>query len=246
MYLSGFLGIILFFLIIFFISIQKPPTCFDNKQNQDETGIDCGGVCAKLCTAEQTPLTVLWARTSKTQDGLYNAVAYVQNSNLNGFATNVYYHFYLYDKDGVRIYERRNKEPINIAPRSVVAIFEPGLFTGKAVSTRIVFDFDGDFVWYKSEEAGKFLSVADKQIYNASTSPKLLATIKNDSLLPYNNVEAVAIIYDGDGTARQFSRTILDQIPPQKTVTAPFTWPEPFDFLPARTEIVLKPEYQLK
>ena len=246
MYLFVFLVIVVAISVAFFLSIQKPPTCFDGIQNQDESGVDCGGVCYKLCTAEQAPLTVIWARTSKIQDGLYNAVAYVQNSNLNGFANNVFYHFSLYDKDGVLIYERRNTAPINIPPRSVVAIFEPGLFTDKAVSARVIFDFDGNFDWYKSKELNDPLSVVDKQVFDASSSPKFIATIKNSSLNPINNVKAVAIIYDEYGTAQQFSQTILDEVPAQGSVTAPFTWPEPFTFLPARTEVVLMPDYQLK
>jgi len=243
MYLLGFLGIIFIVVVFFLFSIQKPPTCFDGKQNQDESGVDCGGICSKVCTSEQTPLTIVWARTSKIQDGLYNAVAYIQNSNLSAFATNVYYHFYLYDEEGVRIYERVNSSPISIPPRSAVAIFEPGMFTGKAVAARTIFDFDGNFVWYKSEEITNPLSVTDKQILNASTTPKILATINNSSLEPVYSVEAVAIVYDEVGTARQFSRTILDEVPPQGSSLAPFTWPEPFDFFAARTEIVLKPSY---
>ncbi len=35
--------------IIYYAFIKAPETCFDNKQNQDETGIDCGGVCAAVC-----------------------------------------------------------------------------------------------------------------------------------------------------------------------------------------------------
>ena len=35
--------------------IKPGPTCNDNKQNQDETGIDCGGVCPPCQTEEEWP-----------------------------------------------------------------------------------------------------------------------------------------------------------------------------------------------
>ena len=44
-YLAIFIGIV-------FLIYQKnrpKPSCFDNVKNQNETGVDCGGVCAKAC-----------------------------------------------------------------------------------------------------------------------------------------------------------------------------------------------------
>ncbi|HLC72821.1 MAG TPA: hypothetical protein VJH37_04530 [Candidatus Nanoarchaeia archaeon] len=34
-------------------SCEQCPTCFDGIKNQEETGIDCGGTCPKLCSPEQ-------------------------------------------------------------------------------------------------------------------------------------------------------------------------------------------------
>lgn len=42
-----FLGTILF--VVYYLFIRVPPTCTDGKQNQDEMGIDCGGICSNQC-----------------------------------------------------------------------------------------------------------------------------------------------------------------------------------------------------
>lgn len=45
-----YFAIFLFLIISLYFAVIKPaPTCFDGTQNQNETGVDCGGVCAQIC-----------------------------------------------------------------------------------------------------------------------------------------------------------------------------------------------------
>lgn len=242
MYLSVLFLIVFAILAYFFISIQKPPTCFDNKQNQNETGVDCGGSCQLLCINEQTPLSIIWTRTAKIQDGLYNLVAYVQNSNSNALAERVPYRFFLYDKDNVIIYQRENTDGVSILPKSKAAIFESGLNTGKALPVRAIFEFGKDFKWVKSIETPRSVVVSDKVLTGATSTPKLIVTLKNNTLETVSGLEVVAIIYDSEGTARQFSKTFVDEVPASGESLAPFTWLEPFSFVPEQIEVVLKKE----
>lgn len=81
----GIFSIVALVLVIgvpLFFVLYKTPTCFDGKQNQNEKGIDCGGVCTRLCSSDIANPIVLWQRSFVVTDGVYNAVAYVQNPNV--------------------------------------------------------------------------------------------------------------------------------------------------------------------
>lgn len=56
-YLAIFLWIAFWF---YFLLVRPAPSCFDKKQNQNEEGIDCGGVCAQFCLPENLgPVSVV-------------------------------------------------------------------------------------------------------------------------------------------------------------------------------------------
>src|SRR3989338_9568602 len=65
----------------FWLNITAP-SCNDKKQNQDEKGVNCGGVCAKECLGEIKDLAVLWSKPLKVSGNDYDAVALVENRNL--------------------------------------------------------------------------------------------------------------------------------------------------------------------
>lgn len=55
-----YLGLLLLIIIPFYNTFLKPaPSCKDGVQNQNEEGIDCGGVCATICLpADLQPITL--------------------------------------------------------------------------------------------------------------------------------------------------------------------------------------------
>ena len=82
--------IILFVLVVLvgvplFFLFYRVPTCNDLKKDGNETGVDCGGSCQLLCTAESLPLILRGdPRVLKVADGVFEVVALVQNPNANG------------------------------------------------------------------------------------------------------------------------------------------------------------------
>src|SRR3989344_3830217 len=76
-----------FFLIFGFLVgypyLNKPPTCNDGKQNGDESGVDCGGLCLRACIGEVDIISILWSRAFQVVPGRYNAVAYIENHTRN-------------------------------------------------------------------------------------------------------------------------------------------------------------------
>ncbi len=238
-YISGIvIFIIIFFVIPLLWHLYKPPTCSDGKKNQDELGIDCGGVCILLCEAQYVPLTVKWQRFSKVSDGVYNVLAYIENPNLNAEANNLNYTFKLYDKDGVLLRERfgRTFVPAN----RIMAVFEPELLTGNQIPQRVEFYFTSQAIWVKQANVDTGLSVSQSVMSREETAPRLSFMLTNKTINQIKKIEAIAIVYNTAGNTIAFSRTIVDAINGKESKEVNFNWPKPFIDTQARTEIVLK------
>src|SRR3989338_2125266 len=92
-----FILIVLIGLPIFFL-FYRAPTCFDGKQNGDEIGVDCGGSCRLLCTAQSLPLILKGdPRVLEVAENTFEIVALIENPNANGEIYRARYIFKLYD-----------------------------------------------------------------------------------------------------------------------------------------------------
>jgi hypothetical protein len=119
--------LLIFFVIVFlvlaiaaFLVFYEEPTCFDKKQNGNETGIDCGGNCDLLCNTATVDPIIHWVRYFKIAEGLYSVIAYVENQNTNAAVKNVPYSFKLYDNLGVKLAEKNGL--VNLNPRQIKII----------------------------------------------------------------------------------------------------------------------------
>lgn len=238
-YISGVLLVFLLVVVLpLAIHFYKAPTCFDGKQNGTELGVDCGGPCSLLCRAQYAPLNVIWSRFSKVDDGVYNALAYIENPNLNAMAGNLNYVFKLYDKQGILLKERRGQT--FVPANKVMAVFEPELQTGNQVPQRVDFSFSSEAVWVKQESAENNLSVTQSTISRDDSAPRLSAVLTSRNINPIKQIEAIAIVYNEAGNTIAFSRTIVDDLQGKESRTINFNWPKPFSESYARTEVVLK------
>ena len=235
-YLIVIFGIVFLLLIMpLFFAFYNRPTCFDGKKNGDEKGVDCGGTCQLLCVSEAVDPHILWSRAFKTTPNIYSAVAYFENRNINSEAMAPYI-FRIYNKNNVLIAER---EGITFIPKNkIIAIFEPNIEIKEQVPYRATFDFKEQLAWRKNPKQDPNITVVNKSLTNADTKPRIDATIKNESLLPISNIEAVAIVYDNRENAIAASRTFIDRLEKDESAMVTFTWPSPFPAEGAIIEII--------
>jgi hypothetical protein len=204
------------------------PSCVDGKQNGNETGIDCGGSCARACTAEVNPISVLWSRSFRVLPGRYNAVAYLENKNDNLAVYKIKYRFRFADKDNLYIGKREGETFIPTSGK--FAIFESAIDMGNSIPVYTTFEFTEAPVWVKvSPQKVNQLKVfvSDVRLDNETTNPKLSAMVKNNSLFNIPNMNVVTILYDAQGTALSASQTYLDSLKGGESLPVNFTWPEP-------------------
>lgn len=234
-----FSAVIIFFAIILFPTLYRPPSCFDNKQNQGEGGVDCGGPCQLLCKSQTAKPLVLWQRFFKVSDGVYSAVAYVQNSNLNSAAYNVPYVFRLYDAQNSLILER--KGATSIAPTAVTPIFEGALVTGTRIPAKVSFSFTADPDWFVWTTRAPKINVSERTDPTPDEkAPSLTARLTNTTFKPIPRFDVVTVLFNANGTAFAASKTVVDGLPEEGTVPIAFSWREPFADTVVKIDIIPK------
>jgi hypothetical protein len=215
--------------LIVYPYFNKPPTCFDGKQNGMETGVDCGGSCTKACLSQVDQISVLWSRAFQVVPGRYNAVAYLENHNADTAIEKISYRFRFADKDNVYIGKRDGES--YIPPKGNFAIFEPAIDVGNSIPVYTTFEFTGTPNWISvpKEEVDQLkIFVSNIILQNENTEPKLSAVVKNNSLFRIPEVSFVVILYDALGNAVSASHTYLDVLEGEETANINFTWREPF------------------
>lgn len=219
--------------------IKHDPTCFDKKQNQDERGIDCGGVCSLMCSADIKPLLPLWTRPIKITGDVYSVVSYIENQNMGNGVERVPYEIRMYDSSNILV-----TEPIIgttfIGPNDRTAIYETGIKVGNRTPKTAFITFGQPIIFTKVADQynDQNLIIENDVLTDIDTMPKLSADVRNTTFATFYNIPVVVIIYDTNGNAIATSQTVIDQIDSEETISVYFTWPDPFDGVPARREII--------
>jgi len=240
-YLSIVFGV--FFLIIFWIlypMIFKKPTCFDGKQNGTETGIDCGGSCARICDVETADPITVWSRAFPVTGNIYNLVAYVSNQNKNGAIREAKYEFKVYDTNNKLI--GRKEGSTFIPPNQQFAVFEPRFIAGENQIKSVSFEFIPPYLWQKKEPILNTFPIKIDNIVldNDFNEPTLTARVKNESIYDIPSFEVIAILYDLNDNAINVSKTSKEGLRSNASLPVFFTWPEALSAIPAKRDILVQ------
>lgn len=218
-----------------FAFTYKVPSCSDRVQNQDESGVDCGGSCQYLCTAEVRKPTLNLERVISLANGRTDVIAKVQNVNKSAQAKAAPYVLELYATDATLI----GKVPgfIDLPAGREVPLFVRSAAGGSTVA-RVFVNFEPEKILWEPAQAIQLpLKVENTSLVDGDAS-KLSATLVNEGYEAIHTVRVVAIIYDGQGTAIAASETLVPSVRAQSTIPITFTWNEPFSTRPVRYEIL--------
>ena len=131
--------------LFYFIFIDVEKTCFDNKLNQDEVNVDCGGVCGGACIIPDKNGLALWSRSFKISDGIYSLGAYTETSVADFKAYDVPFEIEFYDELGG--YINRHKGTIDLYPGVANPVFIPRVDVGSRNIEQTQFRFTGIPRW---------------------------------------------------------------------------------------------------
>ncbi len=236
-YVFTFIGIVAF--IIIWPYISKEPTCTDGRQNGGESGVDCGGSCQRICTAETTEPQILWKRAFPVTGSIYNLVALVENRNKEAGIYEVSYEFRIYNDKNILIGRREGKT--FIPPNQQFAVFESRFNSGQQEIKSVDFSFTSPFVWLKKKPTIQAQDIYVDNIFlgEDENSPILSARLNNDSIYNLPEFDAIAILYGSDGNAVNASKTHKEGLDSNKDTSLLFTWPNPFNNKVVKNEILI-------
>jgi hypothetical protein len=211
-----------------------PASCFDRVQNQDEEGIDCGGVCPACrngSTSEIQDLTVRWAQIVSVKQGVYDAVALVENPNELYGGEEVMYRFSFLNAEGV-ILE-------TVEGRSYIYPLEKRHIIAQAVSLRekpvqVLLDIQS-VIWRRFTEqfSLEWIETVDKRFQSQpSTDPNIYARMSgivvNNSPFNVRSIEIEMIVFTSDGKPIAVHRTDVQTMLRDERRFFEVIWPAPF------------------
>lgn len=236
---SILIGIIIILVALTYrTTFYKAPSCIDSVQNQNEVGIDCGGVCPYLCTTQVQEPVVRFVRPLADGVNRTDIVAYVDNPNQSAAVVGAKYTVQLYGVDGTLLNQKSGR--IDLSPHSTVPVFIPNFYSGTKKVANAFLTFDRTSLkWFTSTTAPAALLPSDIQVTNNRT-PHITATIANSTTLPMYDIRVIIVVLGTAGSSNNViaaSQTIIPSISAQGTVPVVFTWNVPFPEKPVREEI---------
>jgi hypothetical protein len=204
-------------------------------QNQKETGVDTGGPCVLLDERTLSPSAVLWTRSFRVRDGIYNAAAYIQNSNQNAGVRSVAYTFGMYDEKNVLVAQQSGTT--FIMPGEVTPVFSGAVDAGNRTIAHTYFQFDEPLKWERLDDTSSAISVTDITMSDVGTEPRLTARAQNTSVSDLKNITFIVAVYDPAGNAFAVSQTAIDELKSGETRQIIFTWPGAFNVTVGRISI---------
>lgn len=194
----------LFFLPVFiFLSFKivplllTPPSCFDNKKNQGEIDVDCGGPCPPCEIKNLQPLTISSLRKIKYSDGSYDLAGKVFNPNEKWGLKEITYSFVLFDDQGKKIYETTKEKSI-IYPNESRWLILQNLKLPEFSSFKLNLEID-NYNWQQMENNSSPLYLINYEPTFEKTpfgNYRIFFNVYNKSIYDFDNVEAIVFIYD--------------------------------------------------
>lgn len=234
--------LVILLLIVLFVAYKishRAPTCFDGIWNGDEEGVDCGGSCARVCSAETLNIVNWWVRPFEASAGIYNIVASFENQNIDSGVREAQYEIRIYDNNNIPIGEPLVGSTF-IEPNRRSAFMEIGFVSPNARPYTLFLDWDKGTEFEKTDALfyGNIFAVENDTLTNRGTSPRLSADIRNLTLENLNEVEVIAIVYNEKGNAMAASKTVIPRLDREEVVPVTFAWNTPFSEKIAKVEII--------
>ena len=104
-----FLAVLVGVSVWIWAATRPQASCFDAMQNQNEQGVDCGGMCANICKKEPRYPAIFLIRADvfSVQERAYDVVAELENKNTDFGALSFGYEFKLVTASGTVVASRR-------------------------------------------------------------------------------------------------------------------------------------------
>jgi len=179
--------------IVYLIIKSGLPSCSDGIQNQEETGIDCGGPCPPCPWELQKDLEIISSQAIPTQENYVDLLAQVKNPNPDFGAKSFSYVFNLYDLQDNLIISKQGDS--YILPQETRYIVEQKVRAGLNFS-RVEFKINNiewqELVDYQEPE----LLIRNIDFSQSEDFSQLSGTLENRSNYDFSAIDVWAVLLD--------------------------------------------------
>lgn len=212
-------------LFLFARRLIPQPTCFDNRKNQGEEEVDCGGPCAPCALKHQEPLVIAWPpRFFLAGEHQYDIVAELRNPNL-ALGGTFLYSFQIFDNTGFLLAEQKGRS--FIYPGETMHLIENAFQTERTID-HVNFEITGmNFALFRGAEPDL---IAGRKTYDIQIGrqgkriSRVSAVLANRTLEDQKNIMVNALLYDKDGNLIGVSKTVVDSLASGSSVPLEFLW----------------------
>lgn len=231
-------GLLLAFFVVVVLPIfwswysAIPPACPSGTQR---AAGNASGPCDYYIESALQPHAVLWSRAFSVRDGVYDAVAYIQNPNPTAGVLSAQYQFSFYDDQNILVAQKSGT--MFIMPQSVTPVFISDISSGNRTIFHTYFQLGEPLVWQKLKNAVDGVAIDGKTASNVGMTPTVTATARNTTVSDLSYVMFVAVLFDTAGNAIAASQTELPSLPAHSSAQIVFTWPSPLSAPVGRIDI---------
>lgn len=224
--------LVLFFIflviaVVTFVSLSNDmSTCFDGQKNGDESGIDCGGECVRVCLDTITPLEVIRTELYEGTEFTFNVLTYVRNRNENVTGYDIPFTTTLTHRESGEVIDVI-EDTFTTDTREEIILFSGHLVADHSVPVMVETILE-EGSWEKGDRNRHTLKTLGNDLGFSEQGTRLEATLENTSLDAYSNVEVIAFLYDGT-EVRNISRTNIEYIGGGNSKSLIFTWPKNYE-----------------
>lgn len=205
----------------------QPPSCFDNKMNQGEEGVDCGGPCKTFCINQNlTPPAPLGTpRVFQPSADLLSVLVEIKNPNPGTALRQVPYKVTVSGEYGpplnisgvASLYESEVRRFVLVRPSGGLS----GLLSAELDITT------SSAQWAAAETFQRPLLNILSAITSTSTDGvRVEGTVSSDDALSVTDVTVIALFYDGYGDLVGASQTVLARLNPGESSRFTIAYPD--------------------
>lgn len=216
---------------VYYAFIKPPETCFDNKQNQDEAGVDCGGVCQAVCEEKVVgaDLELKEAIFAQGGSGEYDVLVKIHNPNDAIGAISFAYTVDLKSGTGETLASRSGTN--YILPQENKYIFELN-FTPSAAPAKVSLQINevkwARFSGYQEKPSINIYQKRYNEISSGAGFSEAFGLVVNDSPYDFRSIIVKVILRDANDKPLAFNTTEMRTVKSQEERDFRLVWPKAF------------------
>ncbi|MBD3238265.1 MAG: hypothetical protein GF332_01320 [Candidatus Moranbacteria bacterium] len=228
--------IILFYLLMFsgFIGFLywyfTQPTCNDQKQNQGELGVDCGGPCAQTCqqNPDLEPLQVHDPEIISNQNN-YDVVFYLKNDNSKYGFNQIQYDLNFFSGSEQLTCFRSGQT--YILPNQDRPVVELNINCPKAPDQAKITINNQRLHEFKdyNRPSLEILNLDYQHTQTGGSYFEIIFQVVNRSDYSFKQIDIIAVVRDQNGQAIALNQGNINSVYTQDKRDFRFFWAEPFD-----------------